>query len=155
MRKKYESNFIAEFKRATRFYFPEDSYWYKIPDDRKFKKPFDTFFSTAGKFYALEFKAHVKTTAWPLNEVKEHQIKGLIKAARGGYVSWIFLNVRYGIGNGRKNFVRIITVKEYCEWIDKGIKSLTIKQLENQDCIYKQKIEEIGESLWPLNNLFL
>lgn len=152
-----ETNFISELKRSVRYYFPENVYWYKIPDDRKFKKPFDVFAAMNGRHFALEMKVHAKHTAWPLGDVAKHQIWGLHKAAIGGYNSWILVNVRLGLGNGQKNFVRVVPIQEYTKWaLRSDRKSIPIDELESSgDCLYKIRVEEIGETIWKINDRFL
>lgn len=58
-------------------------------------KPFDAFVVVDGNYHAIEYKMHKKTTAWSFNEVKEHQIQGLMDAKlKGGGEGWVFVNLR-------------------------------------------------------------
>lgn len=147
-RKQYETKFIAGLKKSILFTYRDNSYWYKIPDDRKFKKPFDIFTSFGNKHFVIEAKVHVKSSAWSLSNIQKHQIEGLQKAARGGYISLVLLQVVYGSGKSRVNFVSLLTLPKIEFFMQNGVKSLKVDLLQKLKCLQRYKLQEINEYVW-------
>lgn len=152
-RKRYESNFISELKKSVAYYYPESSFWYKIPDDYKFKKPFDIITAFGKKHLAIEVKVHTKSTAWPLNMVEKHQIGGLIEAKTGGYLALIIVQLIYGSGKNRVNFGAVLEIDEFIGLLNQGIKSVKVEDLKKVNCLVRSKIDEIKDYVWSVWSL--
>lgn len=154
-RKQYETKFIAELKRSVFYQYPFSSFWYKLPDDYKFKKPFDIIAAFGRKHFAIEAKVHTKHTAWPLSSIEKHQIEGLQRAEKGGYISFVVAQVVYGKGKERVNFACIITLKEIELFQRQGIKSLKVGTMLKGFCLErtKTKTDDTKEFVWNVRSL--
>ena len=141
-RSKTEARLQAELRASFKHFFPKD-YWYKIPDTPKMKgsnlrfiprKPFDIVCSVSKIFFAIETKVHKKTTAFPLNEVHEHQEVGLDEAD-----GFVWLNIRRGLGKARVNFIVVIAISEWmalkAKILKSGRKSIPLAFFEKYDKI--------------------
>lgn len=156
MRKQYEANLLSELKKSVAYYYPKRAYWYKIPDDAKFKKPFDVFLACPDDlgiphFYALEMKVHRHTTAFPLSKILAHQIEGLAKAAQGGYIAGVLIQVCCGSGKSKVNYIRALSVAKVQALISAGCKSMSVSDLV-QGAVAKAKCKT-GELLWDIPTL--
>ena len=160
-RKQAESKFISEFKKSVKFHFKEKAFFYKIIDSAAYgkenPKPFDAFMFLKDGYkcfsYAIEFKSHTKYTAWPLSSVTDNQFNGLKSALEAGAMSYVILNVRFGTGKNRKNFMRIFKLSEIHALKISGVKSLKVDNLEFVDPYYFDRIIIGGkkEIIWNLS----
>ncbi len=146
-RKDYETRFLSELKQSVLAVSPQDAFWYKIPDSRKFKNPFDVFVSFQGAHFAWETKVHKGEKSWPLAQVKEHQVRGLQKAAQGGYKAYILVKLALD----KWSIVRVIPIHEFEEWLDMGIKSLPVVELMKGPHLGRVKYN--AENIWAVMNL--
>jgi len=94
------------------------------------KKPFDAFCIIAGSPLCIEAKFHSDAgKAWPLSEVREHQVEALMAALDAGAASMILLNVRDGLGVTRINRCYVIPIIRICDDIGSGMKSYKWRDL--------------------------
>lgn len=150
-RQNYESKFLASLKKSIYLSYPESSFWYKLPDDFKFKKPFDVITSFDSSYFAIEAKVHKSSQAWSFSKVMAHQIEGLVKADKGGFHALILLNVNSGKGKDRINLVFIIPINQFLIWINDGKKSISISELKEKcDFLEQKRYENCKELLWNL-----
>lgn len=147
-RKQYETEFLTMLRKSFLYYDMRTSYWYKIPDDRKFKKPYDVIASFRGIPMVIETKVHKKETAWPLSDVKEHQGRGLLKAAQGGYLAFVMLHIH----NKENNVCVVIPIQDFEQWKVSGLKSAKVIDLLENKCFYREKIKELDEYLWNITD---
>jgi len=161
-----EHVFQGELRDSLFFYFP-DIFYYKLPDgisvggektDENGKsiwtrfipeKPFDAMFSYRKIHCAMEYKVHKKHTAWPLSAMRPSQITGLNLADKNGKYGFVFLNVRYGLGNSRTDIVYVIHISEINRLNDEGIKSLSLEKLKFYTSLEKEKVGE--NKFWNVN----
>lgn len=127
-----ESVFANEIKNSCQ----DKCFYYKIPDsygNQRFTplKPFDSFILYKGNFIAMEFKMHKKTSAWPFDSVKEHQIEGLLKIFNENGMAWVILNIRRPF----VNIVKAITISDFIElkqkYSDNNKKSIPLSEIDS------------------------
>ncbi len=168
MASKLEQVFQTEIKRSI----PEKSHYQKIPDMPRFKKsrfipkkPYDCYCINNGITYLIENKVHKIHTAWSISKIQDHQIEGLLEAENAGKnnaFSFVFINVRYGLGKKRTCYIIVIHILDFLKEIDKckrlKRKSIPICEFEKYNMIgcYRMKMKT-GESLlfWQLDLFFV
>jgi penicillin-binding protein-related factor A (putative recombinase) len=139
----------------------EPTHYVKIPDMPRtkgskylIKKPYDILVSGLGSKISVETKVHTKHTAWPLADVKEHQIEKLVEAKKSGMQAQILVNVRHGKGNSRINFVRIFDIDEFIKIKNPTLKterkSLTVEELSNGKGTRMSWVKTNGKYVWDV-----
>lgn len=149
-----EKAFLNELNRSARLLLPE-SFWYKIPDFPVSRsrvrfspvKPFDAVFVVDGTPVAVETKSHASDLSWPLNRTAPHQIEGLSAFGRAGGAAYVLLNVRYGRGKARVNFVVMIEIKELIAMLKRK------KSLSGDDLAKLPELEMIRTEEGPIWDL--
>lgn len=88
------------------------------------KKPFDVFAVIDGLPICIEGKFHPHAgKAWPLSDVREHQLEALSAARDAGSLSIVLLNIRDGLGVTRINRCYPIPVERIQFDMQSGLKS--------------------------------
>ena len=116
-----EVNFQQEIARSFRLLMP-DAFYYKIPDPqypkrteegdairRIIPRPYDCQVIDRGKFFAIELKLHKRTTAFPIDAVKENQLHSLQRVNANGGTGIILINAR----TRNANLIYALSVDEY------------------------------------------
>jgi penicillin-binding protein-related factor A (putative recombinase) len=125
------------------------------------KRPYDWYAIYQDKIFCVENKMHKTNQAWNYNKIADHQIERLLKAYHNGALSYVFLNVRYGLGKKRvcKLFaIHIVPFTKLCnKYKNSDRNSIPLHEFDKFDTFeYERVTNENGdkEIRWMLSEFF-
>jgi penicillin-binding protein-related factor A (putative recombinase) len=158
--------FQKEIKRSI----PKESHYLKIPDMPRFKKsrfiskkPYDWYCIYNGFTFCIENKVHRVTTAWELRRIKEHQVESLVEAeeaGKGNVFSFVFINIRYGLGKNRICYIAVIHILDFLKEIERCKRlervSIPVAELEKYRKIdyYRKVVDKNNLLFWDMEYFF-
>lgn len=118
----------------------DNTWYYKFPNLRKAKHPFDHLVITPDQNYAIEEKSTTEKS-WSLSNMRDKQVSSLLwfeKMNRNS--SFVFINYRHGRGKIRAFCMRI---EEYLNVVDKVKENLERKSIPIDALEKHKRVEEL------------